>query len=52
MSEDKISNKHTNKFEKKEEKILYSVNKIVCFACGKKIDKDTDVCPNCETFLI
>ncbi len=52
MSEDKISNKHTIKFEKKEEKIPYSVNKIVCFACGEKIDKDIDMCPYCETFLV
>ncbi len=52
MSEDKISNKLTNKSEKKEEQILYSVNKILCFACGEKIDKDIDVCPYCKTSLV
>jgi predicted amidophosphoribosyltransferase len=34
-----------------EEKILYSISKIVCFACGEQIDKKTKVCPNCKTNL-
>ena len=32
-----------------EEKILYGVNKIVCFACGAKVDKGTEICPYCKT---
>ena len=35
--------------KKDEEKILYGVNKIVCFACGEKIDKGTEICPYCKT---
>jgi len=37
------------KVEKDKEKILYSTSKIVCFACGEQIDKETDVCPYCKT---
>ncbi|MFX1481067.1 MAG: hypothetical protein ACFFCI_23545 [Promethearchaeota archaeon] len=37
--------------EKDEEKILYSDNKIVCFACGEQISKDTKVCPYCQTTI-
>jgi predicted amidophosphoribosyltransferase len=35
--------------EKDEEKILYGVNKIICFACGEQIDKTTEICPYCKT---
>ncbi len=35
--------------KKDEERILYGVNKIVCFACGVKIDKGTEICPYCKT---
>ena len=37
--------------EKDEEKILYGINKIVCFACGEQIDKDTEICPYCKTTI-
>ncbi|MFW9780709.1 MAG: hypothetical protein ACFFFB_00300 [Candidatus Heimdallarchaeota archaeon] len=40
-----------NTVNKDEEKILYGINKIVCFACGEKIDKDTEVCPYCKTTI-
>ena len=46
------NDENTKMNEKKQEKILFSDNKIVCFACGEKIDKDTDVCPYCETSLV
>ncbi|MHA2180178.1 MAG: hypothetical protein ACXAAH_02005 [Promethearchaeota archaeon] len=32
-----------------KEKILYSISKIVCFACGEQIEKETEVCPYCKT---
>ncbi len=32
-----------------EEKILYGINKIVCFACGEQNDKDTKICSYCKT---
>jgi len=46
---DKGSDK--KKVEKDEEKILYSLNKIVCFACGEQIDKETKICPYCKTTM-
>ncbi len=46
---DKGSDK--KKVEKDEEKILYSINKIVCFACGEQIDKETKTCPYCKTTM-
>ena len=46
---DKGSDK--KKVEKDEEKILYSINKIVCFACGEQIDKETKICPYCKTAM-
>ncbi len=49
MSDEKTYYNNIDKSEKKEEKILYSIDKIVCFACGEKIDKDTIVCPYCKT---
>ena len=35
--------------KKGEEKILYGINKKVCFACGEQIDKDIEICPYCKT---
>ena len=52
MSNDENTKMNIQKTGKKQEKILFSDYKIVCFACGEKIDKDTDVCPYCETSLI
>ena len=49
MSDEKTYNNNIDKLEKKEEKILYSSDKIVCFACGEKIKKDTIACPYCKT---
>jgi len=51
MFDEKSNNNNIDKLEKKEEKILYSIDKIVCFACGEKIDKETVVCPYCNTTL-
>ena len=49
MSEKKISKSKTKDHEKDEEKILYGVNKTVCFACGEEIDSNTNICPYCNT---
>ena len=49
MSDEKTYNNNIDELEKKEEKILYSIDKIVCFACGEKINKDTIVCHYCKT---
>ena len=46
---DKGSDK--KKVEKDEEKILYSIHKIICFACGEQIDKETKICPYCKTTM-
>ena len=47
---DKNSNKEDlNNSEQEEAKILYGINNRVCFACGQKLDKDSDVCPYCKT---
>ena len=37
--------------ENDDEKILYGINMIVCFACGEQIEKDTDICPYCKTAI-
>ncbi len=37
------------KLEKDEEKILFGDNSLVCFACGEKIEPDTNICPYCKT---
>jgi hypothetical protein len=37
--------------EEKEEKIVFSLDKIICFACGEQIDKETKVCPYCKTSI-
>jgi len=49
MSDKKIIESEVKNLKKEEDKILYGVNKIVCFACGEEIDKNTDVCPYCRT---
>ena len=51
MYDQKKSNDNIDKLENNEEKILYSVDKIACFACGEKIDKDTVICPYCKTTI-
>jgi len=33
----------------KDKKIQYGESQIVCFACGEKIDFNTDICPYCNT---
>jgi len=48
MTEKQFEN---NIVEKDEEKILYSDNKTICFACGEQISKDTEVCPYCQTTI-
>ena len=32
-----------------DKKIQYGENEYSCFACGEKINKDTKVCPFCNT---
>jgi hypothetical protein len=51
MSEKKTSISDANNFEKNEEKILYGVNKLLCFACGEEIDNGTKICPYCKTAI-
>ncbi|NVM34122.1 MAG: hypothetical protein HWN81_00910 [Candidatus Lokiarchaeota archaeon] len=51
MFDEKTNNNNLEKLNRNEEKILYSVDKIVCFACGEKIDKETTVCPYCKTTI-
>jgi hypothetical protein len=48
MSDEKIF-KNIEKTE--EEKILYGVSQIACFACGEKIERNTDICPYCKTSI-
>jgi hypothetical protein len=42
---------NVNIVKKDEEKILYGVNKIVCFACGEQNNKDTEICSYCKTAI-
>ena len=51
MFDEKTNNNNIDELNKNEEKILYSIDKIVCFACGEKINKNTIVCPYCKTTL-
>lgn len=51
MSDKKMFESEIKNLEKDEEKILYGVNKIVCFACGEEIDKNMKVCPYCNTTI-
>lgn len=46
---DKEKKLENNSSENKVEKILYSDQDNVCFACGERIKKDTEVCPYCNT---
>ena len=48
MYNQKKSNDNIDKLENNEEKILYRVDTIVCFACGEKINKDITECPYCK----
>ncbi|MHA2038522.1 MAG: hypothetical protein ACW98X_18975 [Promethearchaeota archaeon] len=49
MSDEGIE-KEKDGAEKK--KILYSTSKIVCFACGEQIEKETKICPYCKTEIM
>ncbi|MFX1420514.1 MAG: hypothetical protein ACFE9N_16550 [Promethearchaeota archaeon] len=51
MSKNKNYSSEVKDLEKKDKKILYSDNKVVCFACGEAIEKNIDVCPYCKTNL-
>ncbi|MFX0140016.1 MAG: hypothetical protein ACFFDN_40615 [Candidatus Hodarchaeota archaeon] len=51
MSEKNKFESEANNLEKDEQKILYGVNKRVCFACGQEIEKDTNACPYCKTTI-
>ncbi|MFX1570491.1 MAG: hypothetical protein ACFFCV_19300 [Promethearchaeota archaeon] len=49
-----MSNKKINPYKKTnpendEDKILYGDTKSVCFACGAKINSNTEICPYCNT---
>ncbi|MHA1804594.1 MAG: hypothetical protein ACTSU4_08675 [Promethearchaeota archaeon] len=41
----------TNKevFDKEDVKILIGEKLITCFACGERIDKNSEICPFCNT---
>jgi hypothetical protein len=49
MSDKKLFTPETKDQKRNEEKILYSDNKKVCFACGEQIEKNTNICPYCQT---
>lgn len=49
MQDKNISRPKTSKIKEDDEKILYSTNQNVCFACGEKIDKGIEICPYCKT---
>lgn len=49
MSYKNLSESKDNNPEKDEEKILYGVHNLVCFACGEKINGNTNICPYCNT---
>lgn len=51
MSDKKMHESEVKNLEKDEDKILYGINKIVCFACGEEIDKRVNVCPYCNTTI-
>ena len=51
MFDEKTNNNNIDELNKNEEKILYSIDNIVCFACGEKINKNTIVCPYCKTTI-
>ncbi|UCC21063.1 MAG: hypothetical protein JSV62_07240 [Promethearchaeota archaeon] len=51
MSENRNLRSEFKDLEKNGEKILYSDNMIVCFACGEEIDKNIEICPYCKTNL-
>ena len=51
MSNKRKDNKVNYNLKKVEEKILYGINKIVCFACGETIEKETEVCSYCKTTI-
>jgi hypothetical protein len=46
---DKKMFKNTERTE--GEKILYGVSQKACFACGEKIERNTDICPYCKTAI-
>ena len=48
MSNKKIDVSKSTNLEKDDERILYGVENIVCFACGEKINSNTDICPYCK----
>ncbi len=49
MSDKNLSESKDSNSEKDEEKILYGVDNLFCFACGEKINGNTDICPYCNT---
>jgi len=49
MSDNNFNEEDLNNSKQEETKILYGINNKVCFACGQKLDKDSEVCPYCKT---
>jgi uncharacterized OB-fold protein len=39
--------KEKNNDQKKEEIIYFGEKNIICFACGQKINPETEICPYC-----
>ncbi len=49
MQDKNNSGTDPSKLKEEDEKILYSANNNVCFACGEKIDRVIKICPYCKT---
>lgn len=52
MQDKNINKTKASKIKEDDEKILYSDNKKVCFACGERIDKVIKICPYCKTSTV
>ncbi|MFX0000066.1 MAG: hypothetical protein ACFE9Q_06360 [Candidatus Hodarchaeota archaeon] len=51
MSNRKINTSKIANFKNNKEKISFKVEKIVCFACGEKVNLNTEICPYCRTTI-
>ena len=40
---------NSDEFEEDKSMITFEEKILVCFACGEKIDIETEVCPYCQT---
>jgi rubrerythrin len=50
MSNKKEVNKE-EQFEPDEESIQFGEKTFICFACGQKINEETNKCPYCGTII-